>query len=123
MLRNYSFIDLKIQGLLDQYNELFTTATHITPNYESEGGGTHDNESRIEKQTIKLAELAAKIGKEKAKKVKIEKALKKLRPYRRFLITRIDIKGESVNRLARRTHKDPSSLAKVHNRALDELEI
>lgn len=123
ILRNYPFIPLQIQALIDQYNEVYTAATHITTGYEDSGSGTHDNESKIEKRVIKLAELSMKIKKLQEKQKRIESAIDDLRPYHKFLINQIDVKGKGVSRVAHETHRDVSSLHKTHNKALDNLKI
>lgn len=124
LLRSYNDVPIDIQALMDQYEEIYTSATHITANYGNESGGSsHNNESKIEKRAIKLAELSVKIRKYKAKQGRIDKAVAKLKPYYQFLIREIDIKQKGVSRVAHETHRDVSSLAKTHNKALDALEL
>lgn len=123
VLRDYPFISLQIQDLIDQYNEVFVTATKITTTYSDTNGGTHDNESRIEKRCIKLAEISARLQKAERKKKKIENAINELKPYYKFLIIQIDVNGKGLSRVAAMTKKDISSLSKTHNKALDALKL
>lgn len=123
VLRDYPFISLQIQDLKDQYTEVFATATKITTTYSDSSGGSHDNESRIEKRCIKLAEISAKLKKAEAKKKKIENALDELKPYYKFLLIQIDVNGKGLSRVAHMTKRDVSSLSKTHNKALDELKL
>lgn len=122
ILRRYSNLSMQIQNLTDMYQEIYTEATHITPAY-TEGSGSHDNESKIEKKCIKLAEISERINKAKAKQRRVDKALARLKPYHRYLLTQVDINGQGIKRVANKTHKDPSSLARTYNKALDALNL
>ena len=121
-LKKYPYLSIQLQGLIDDYNELFTSATKITQSY-TDTPCVHDNESKIEKNAVKLAALSRKIEHIKNQQSEIDKALSKVRPYHRFLLTKIDINGESVGKLARSIKRDKSSVYRTHLKALDSLEL
>lgn len=123
ILKDSAFIPLQIQGLKDRYDELLTTATHITAGYEGSGSSTHNNDSKIEKNVVKLTEISLKIAKLEAKYERINKSINELKPYHRFLIIQVDVKGKGIRRVAKETHRDPSSLTKTYNKALDSLKL
>lgn len=121
-LKNYIFLDSYIEDLKDRYLQEFTKATKIT---SCNSGMPHasTNESKAERSAVKLLEVSERLRKAEERKTKIDKALEELKPRYRLCIYYLDIESMTISRLSRQIHRTYRDVIKLHNRALDEINL
>ena len=120
-LYSYYWIDENISKLREEYDILMAQATKVSPG-ESDGSQHMGNtESKVEKFAVKLAELEMKIAKAEYKKAHIEAEVRHLKPHQRYLIEMVEFKHIPVNRVAKITDRDVSTIRQNLNRCIDKM--
>lgn len=123
VLSNLKFLEMSIKELSDRYEELLTAATHITAGFEERTSSGTNQESMVEKSTIKLTEINHRLNVAVSKKNRILNAIGELKPYYAFLLMEIDVKGKSIGRVSKEIKRKYQTVQKAHSKALDLLFI
>lgn len=126
-LAEYPFLKLSLKNLLDQYEEIMTTATKVTTVLTGMPGGGGDKR-RIERAMDRLVDLAEKID-EKAKELSEEgkgliDAVYSLPPgLGRTVLELRYLKGpKTIKEIARELHYSERSITEAHNEALRRID-
>lgn len=121
LLKKYNDIEQYIVTLNEQYLEVYTESTKITPSYKSDGSSTggFNTESKVENNCIKLVEIANKLDKLEEKKKYIDRAMIRLPYYYRKLVRYIDIEDHTIYRASRYFKRDYTAIKRSHEYALD----
>lgn len=123
LLQSYTDLEKSILELEEKYEELFALSTKITPSYsESTGGGGFDN-SKIEKNCIKLYELEAKKQKLIEKKTSIDDNLKTLTYMQRKVINYTCIENHSLYQASRYFKRSYNDIKGIYTRAITKIAL
>lgn len=123
LLKSYTDIEKSILELEEKYEELFALSTKITPSYsECTGGGGFDN-SKIEKNCIKLYELEAKKQKLIEKKTSIDENLKTLTYMQQKVINYTCIENHSLYQASRYFKRSYNDIKGIYTRAITKIAL
>jgi len=120
MLRNYQKTVETIQRLKDRYETIYTQATKITPTI-SDMPSSHSSDDKMLKYVEKLVEIQTLIDKLTDKLNLIDSEIAKLKPYHRYIVKSIDIKGIPPYAIARTLKVSEQAIRQRHNRIIDKM--
>ena len=124
ILRGYNDLFISIDNLASRCAELETKATRIVQTLSDEPSpANHEAKSRVENDSIKLAEVKAILEKKVARKRRIDKAIKGL-PYKwQFIVKEVDINGKSLRAVTKQLKMNYPYVCSKHAEIVEGLRI
>lgn len=122
-LMGYNQLCMDIETLRDRRIEVFTQATKIISGQSDAMPTNRNNESKIERNIIKLAEIDRKLKQKEERKRVIERELNRLNYKDKVLVKYIYIDKVSCKRVAALLHKDYKYINARTNKALENMNL
>lgn len=123
LFRHYNDTKEHIAILKERVEELEAKATKITPSYsEGSGGSVFNTSSKVENNSIKIADIKCNIEVLEDKIKEADMLLSMLKPYQRYLIKKCLINGNSFSSVAKSERTTSSNIAKMIDNAIEYLQ-
>lgn len=122
-LMGYNQLCMDIETLRDRRLEVFTQATKIVSSQSDAMPNNRSNESKIERNIIKLAEIDRKLKLKEERKKAIERELNRLNCKDKVLVKYIYIDKVSCKRVSGLLHKDYKYINSRINKALENMNL
>lgn len=124
ILKNYNNLCKHIDDLACDYGELFTRATRIAQQLRDDvSPANHDNQSKVEGYTVKLAAKKAELERQITKRNVIDTELKKLGVKNEYIVRKICIEGQKVIKVSRDLKMNYTYVVDLRRKLVNKLKI